>query len=249
MKTIDTFNMYHLGDSIFNIHFFNQYLDYDVTFNHYVDPKYIPELQKHIKNKNVILQSINNGVPNSAYNFWIGHNRYYHNWIGTNGNNYDLFYVDFFKMTSKSFGFESKINDKYELLFNNDNYVVSLNKNYDYLIVNSIPMSGQFHFIEDDFVKLCDFLHSKNITFITTKKIKSYDCTLDHNMSIVDIGNLSNNCKNVIGINTAPLITTFTKQNIDNVDKRIILDITLTYSYNDRIFRLSNLNDIYNILW
>ena len=67
-------------------------------------------------------------------------------------------------------------------------------------------------------------------------------------MSIVDIGHLSNSCDNIIGVNTSPIITTFTKQNIDIIDKRFILDKLLTYSYNDRIYQIKNVNEIYQYI-
>lgn len=247
-KIFNLFNQFHLGDNIFNIHFFNQYSkNDDIVFNYYVNPIYFNELEKHIKNKNIYLHSINNGIPHNSFNVWIGHNQFYHNWI-TKNNFYDLFYVDFFKMLSTSFGLESKINTKLDMLFDNSTYKVGLNSNYDYLIINSTPMSGQFNYNESDFINLCDYFNSKKISFITTKKVKNYECTLDYNMSIVDIGNLSNNCRNIVGVNTAPIITTFTKTNIDKVDKRFILDNTLTYSYNEKIFQIKDLKQIYNFL-
>lgn len=247
-KSFNLHNQFHLGDCIFNIHFFNQYLnDEKIIFNFYVNPFYFDELKKHIKNKNIILHSIINGIPEKSHCLWIGHNGFYHNWIN-NSNYYDLFYVDFFKMISEQLGIESKINSNVDMLFDNSNYEISIPNNYDYLIVNSTPMSGQFHYVEDDFVKLCDYLNLKGFSFVTTKKFKDYDCTLDYNMSIVDIGNLSNNCKNIIAINTAPIITTFTKTNIDKTDKRFILDSVLTYSYNEKIFQIKDLKQIYDFL-
>ena len=67
-------------------------------------------------------------------------------------------------------------------------------------------------------------------------------------MSVVDIGHLSNNCHNIIGVNTAPIITTFTKQNIETINNRFILDKLLNFSYNEKIYRLSNLNEIYEYI-
>jgi hypothetical protein len=249
MRIINLYNEFHLGDGIFTIHFLNKYLDYDIIFNFYVHEQYIDELTKHIKNNNIKLFSLNNGgIPNDSHNIWIGHDRYYFNRIMNFNFMFDLFYVDFFKMISKKLNLEPKILNNTDLLFDNSNFNVSINKTFDYLIINSIPYSGQFNYNENDFINLCDQFNKQNISFITTKKINSYECTLDHNMSLVDIGNLSNYCDNIISINTAPIITTFTTENIDKVKKRLVLDKFLSYSYNERIYSIKNFSNIYNII-
>ena len=151
-------------------------------------------------------------------------------------------------MVAKHLGIENKIKNKYDMLFDNSNYEVSIPSKFDYLIINSEPLSLQFNYNENDFHNLCDKFKSENISFITTKKIKNYECTLDYKMSVVDIGHLSNNCHNIIGVNTAPIITTFTKQNIETINNRFILDKLLNFSYNEKIYRLSNLNEIYEYI-
>lgn len=247
MRTINIHNEYHLGDNIFTIHFLNKYVDTNISFNYYVNEPYINELLKHIKNKNINLLPLH-PRPNDSYNMWIGDEDYYYNIIEKLDFKYDLFYVNFFKKTSEKLDLESKINSIEDMLFDNSNYQIDHPNGYNYLIINSVPFSKQFNYVEGDFIKLCDYFNDKGITFITTKKVKEYECTLDFDMSIVDIGNLSNKCENIIGVNTAPLITTFTKQNIGLVNKRFILDKTLTFSYNDRIIQINNVNDIYELI-
>jgi hypothetical protein len=245
-KTFDLYNKLHLGDSIFNIHYMNQYYNQDYKFNYYVNPVYFDELKNHIKNPNINLLPIDQS-NSSFYNMWIGHNRFFWEWT-SKSNLYDIMFVDYFNLVSNHLGIECRINNKYDMLFDNSNFKVSVDGNFDYLIINSVPLSGQFTYVENDFINLCDFFTEKNISFITTKKVKNYKCTLDYNMSIVDIGNLSNQCKNIIGVNTSPIITTFTKQNIETVNNRFILDNVLTFSYNERIHQLKNLNEIYNFI-
>ena len=161
---------------------------------------------------------------------------------------FDLLFVDYFTMVANRLGIENKIKNKYDMLFDNSNYEVNITDKFNYLIINSNPLSLQFDYNDDDFIRLCDFFNKEKITFITTKKVKDYQCTLDYDMSIVDIGHLSNSCDNIIGVNTSPIITTFTKQNIDIIDKRFILDKLLTYSYNDRIYQIKNVNEIYQYI-
>jgi hypothetical protein len=249
MKTLHLYNYYHLGDHIFNVNFLNKYVEEDISFNYYAGSIYFKELSNFILNKKIKLLPIENSlIPKDSYNMWINHNNYYCDNIHKYNKYYDLFYVDYFKEFCKTFNLKVLFKDNFDLLFDNQNYQICLNKHYDYLIINSVPFSNQFDYKEQDFINLCDYLFSKNKTFITTKKIKNYECTLDFNMSLVDIGNLSNYCENIIAINTSPVIATFTKQNINKTNSRFIFDRILNYSYNNKIMSFNTFTKIYNYL-
>ena len=247
---INFYNSFHLGDHVFNVHFLNKYKNYNIKFNYYVYSRYFNEIKNFIKNKNINICSLDQiqDVPANAYNLWIGYENFYYNEISKHNFMYDLFYVNYFNKISSKFNLDIVIKNNFDLLFDNDNPKIDLKKTYDFLIINSIPLSKQFNYNEEEFIKLCTLFEKNNITFITTKKIKNYECTLDYNMSLIDIGHLSNSCRNVIAVNTSPIITTFTIQNINKVDKRFVLDNFLKYSYNERICNLQNLSLIYKLL-
>ena len=101
MNEINIHNDWHLGDSIFNIHYLNQYNNEPYVFNYYVKQMYIDELTKHIKNPNINLISLNNGLPKNSHNMWIGFNNFFWEWT-SKSNMYDLFYVDYFKNFSNT---------------------------------------------------------------------------------------------------------------------------------------------------
>lgn len=247
-KIFNLYNCYHLGDSVFTLHFLNKYKNFDYNFNYFVKPEYITELNQHITNEKINLFDITKGVPANSYNTWIGHNQFFHKYI-TNDNHYDLFYVKYFKMLSETLQIENFFNNKEDMLFDNSNFKISTNKSYDYLLINSKPFSGQLaSYNERDFIDLCDYLTNKNFSFITTQKVKDYECTRDYKMSLIDIGNLSNYCSNIVAINTAPIIRTFTIQNINTIKNRFILDDTLTYSFNDSIYKISKVSDLYQFI-
>jgi RNAse (barnase) inhibitor barstar len=247
MRIINLHNECRLGDNVFTVHFLNKYYDTDILFNYYIHPQYINELKKHIINENIQIHPYHL-VPSDSYSTWIGYNGFYYNKISEYNFKFDLFYVDFFNKMSNELKIEPKFFSNLDMLFDNFNYEISTNKTYDYLIINSRPMSGQFNYEENKFDYLCDLLTNLNKTFITTQKVKNYECTSDYGMSLVDIGNLSNYCNNIISVNTSPIIRTFTIQNIDKVKKRFVLDNYLSYSYNDRISGFTSLAQIYDKL-
>ena len=247
MREINLYNEFHLGDNIFTTHYLNKYVGENIQFNYYVHNTYIDELTKHIKNDKIILKPLDyHNLPNDSFNMWIGHNHFFFNVISSHNFMFDKFYVDFYKMVSNTLNIENKILTNSDMLIDNSNYKISLDKSFDYLIINSVPHSAQFNFQDSDFTHLCEYLVNNNFSFITTRKIRDYECTLDYGMSIVDIGNLSNYCNNIIAINTSPIITTFTKENIDKKKLMLVLDNHLSYSYHENIFHITNFSDIYN---
>lgn len=248
MKELNLYNAYHLGDNIYNINFFNKYTNYDYVFNYYIQPQYFNELSKHIINPNIKLLDIHQCNRNNFIDCWINGYGIWSDYIDSQNNMIDLFYVNFFKKISNILGIECLVKDKSDILFDNTNIINKINKKFDFLIVNEFPYSGQFNFNIGHFSELFDFLHKENISFISTTKTSNAECTRDYNMSIVDIGFLSESCNNIISVNTAPICSTFNVNNINTVNKWFVLDNINSYSYNHNIIRLNDLSKIYKFL-
>jgi hypothetical protein len=248
MKQFKLYNQYHLGDNIFNINYLNKYHDYDYEFIYYIQDIYINEVIKHVTNKNIYIESISK-YNGAGYNSWIGVNNFFQNNIVNFSYNYDVFYMHFFKYFSHMLGIENVINSIYDTLylsnFNMNILNTTQHNNYDYLIINSHPNSGQFQYKNDDFENLCLYLIEKGYKIITTKKINNIECTLDYNFNLLDIGAISNVSNNIIAINTSPIITTFNTDNINVVNNRYVLDNNITYSYNNRIFSIKDIKNLY----
>ena len=127
-----------------------------------------------------------------------------------------------------SVGLEAPYKSVEDVLFEGDIFMkkdVSLK--FDVLIQNSIARSSQMHWSEEAqnkyFEVFAKVLESKNITFITTKKINDYPCTLDHGMSILDIARLGANCKVIVGVPTGPFVACFNKYTYEKTNQIIDL--------------------------
>lgn len=153
---------------------------------------------------------------------------------------YDLF----FDHLSRQIGIENPINGKNCTLIDHpdikkDNGV----DGFDILLVNSIPRSKQYNYNKEHFrSKISEFKDKYRV--ITTRPTNLVPCTLDYNLNLLGIGNLSTKVKYVIGIATAPIIPCFNTTNIDTVKKWFVLSKRSSYSYNDRIFRENSVLNI-----
>jgi len=89
-------------------------------------------------------------------------------------------------------------------------------ESYDYLITNGKPGSDQLSFSDEIrqefFEKICDILYENNKKFITTEKVKNYPSTRDLGLSLCQVGNLAQNCKNIIGVPNSPFIISMNKK-------------------------------------
>ena len=92
---------------------------------------------------------------------------------------------------------------------------------YDILIVNSKPLSNQFNFSEDRFNNIIKTL-ATDFKIITTLKISGIDSTADNNLSLLEIGQLSINCRAIVAISTGPSWPVLNKRNFDS-NKPILL--------------------------
>ncbi|MDY0197621.1 MAG: hypothetical protein RBR68_07385 [Tenuifilaceae bacterium] len=238
MKKLEFYNEYHLGDCIFHLHYL-RHLDKNIDIDFYVSSNYINELGMHIKGyNNINLKNITN-YNKSGYNSWIGEIYFLpENWT-EEVMLYDKFYLKWFDYLSNKIGVDNPVKDMlfdYELLGYNSDF------NYDILFINSIPYSAQITYpiniIDKKAIEL-----SKNFNIITTRKINNLPCTLDYNMNLINIAQISNNVSYIIGINTAPIILTMNKFNISKVKEYYIIDSNKTYSYNN-VYHLKTLDDI-----
>jgi hypothetical protein len=240
-REIYFYNEYYTGDCLFQIHFLRKLIQSNPNLRciFYIDPQKvsIEDLNKFIgapfKHK-IILDT---GVKNpKAINCWINYNNYSKNDPACWNNN--VFYVKFFQMLSKELGLESPIQNSDDILIDHEEILRNnkLSKPYDYLIINEIPQSSQLDYNEEAFKKYVMHLREKGYSCITTQKISNkIPCTLEHNLSLLDIGNISLFATNIIGIHTAALYCTFNKWNQAKERHWGILDKNNTFTFNNRI--------------
>lgn len=246
-------NDYHLGDCLFTIHYLNKLQDQiKKDLNFYCDAKYHDELSLWIENPGIKLCDIKDKSRHSI-NTWLGLDDFYHSNKELYNHKFDRLYNAFFNKLTLSINYIDLVNPIKtinDLLF--DNYKINinnkLNKNFDFFIINSKPLSGQ---VDENAIKnLNCFVENKlkSYNVISTEPINSMiECTRDYGMSLIDIANLSTRCDYIIGIHTAPMLVCFNKFNINNVKQWIILQKDgLTYSFNNRI---SNIKDSSKLLF
>jgi len=233
---IEFYNEAHLGDNVYHLNFLRKLVHLtDDNFVYYVKSDYLDELNKHILGyeDSISLRSLNER-RSTAINAWIGEIYYQH----PNKFMYDKFYIDWFNyLTNKIYNKDMNI-DMYS------DYLLLSAKvpGYDILVVNSIPYSGQFEKqteLLDDVIKKL----SKRYHIITTKKVDDIECTLDKELSLLDIGVLSVNSNNIIAIDTGPHSVCINKWTMQNVNSWIVAHNTNSFSFNN-IRHARNLNEL-----
>lgn len=249
---IDLYNLYHLGDSVFIFILFYQIKNYieenNIIINYYCKEELHKQLSEFICSNNIKLKNYTEN--NIGLNVWINYNEYpitWSNWLNKNNYNnaFNEFYVIFFNQLLKKININQKIN---YLSYNDKDLLIRYNnfnekfKNIDFLIINSVPMSGQYNYNETEWNNLCIKL-DKKYKIITTKKVNDIQCTLDDNLTIKDIAALSTNIKNIIAVNTGVLPGLFNEYTLNNIDVLYYFDNNLTFSY-PKFKKINNLNEL-----
>lgn len=233
-------NVAHLGDCVFSMHYLRklaQVCNEEIHF--YTPDPYLGEIRSHVVNDEKIhvhpLPAPADSIP-----LWIATDNFH---IFNSSINLNEFYPQFWEYISQKC---LKIPSPAKSLLS-DHPLISVYsyvyRPYDFLIVNSVPMSGQFDYNEAHFQRFIYHLRNCGYSIITTKKVPEIPCTLDSGMNLLMIGGLSVKCKNIIGVNTAPMIHTLNQWNIDS-SRWYILSNRETFTYNDRIKRYDNLDDV-----
>jgi hypothetical protein len=239
------YNIYNLGDHVFNFILFymiKSYIETNKIFiYYYCKNEYLEQIREFICSKNIFLLPISE-KPDLAIDLWINTNNYnythtsYINFFKDKNqklSDFRIFYINFFNKVLRKIGFNIKIN---KLLYNDINLIQRYNelhpkyKNIDILIINSIPLSNQYNF---DVEQWDTYIINLNTYFkiVTTKKVDNVLSTLDDKLSIKNIAALSTNVKVIIAINTGVFPGLLNSYTLQNVRKVYIFDNRCYYSY------------------
>jgi hypothetical protein len=221
-RTINTHCCVRLGDNLCHLQFLRRLARrYPGTkFYHSALACYLPQMREVVRD----LPNIELGeeMREGAIEAWKNHE----GWWETHPlkNDFANFYIAWFDELAKRMGLENPIKDSQQLLFD---YPALLEKTpmdgpFDFLIVNSPPMSGQLRSYTD-LATTCTELKSRGFKVITTCPILGVESTQDYKLSVSAIGSLSRQCRFIIMVSTGPSWPTFNIYNLESVELRIVL--------------------------
>lgn len=230
-------NIYHLGDNVFNLIFFNAIRRYFETKNiiiHYYCKKcYISQLTQFIESDNLVLKTLQ-FKPRNSIELWVNNRLFSCNHdLSPKPLDYNRFYVNFFNAVLEKINFRLKIK-KFEYRCNRlvDIYNNLSNdyKNIQILVVNSNPLSGQFDYNKtqwDNYIKRLN-THFK---VCTTTKVDGVKCTFDDKLTIKSIAAVSIKVPVIIAINSGVVPGLLNKYTLRNVKRFYTFDNRSYYSY------------------
>jgi len=148
--------------------------------------------------------------------FWETHPLHYE---------YAGFYIDFFKRLAGRMGLESPIETPEDLLFDYPalQKPTPLDSPFDFLIVNSMPLSGQLSRDTNMDGLIAELAARYTVIVTQPSAVPGIVCTQDYGLSVSGIGRLSTFCRYIVMISTGSSWGTFNVWNKDSVAYRLIL--------------------------
>ena len=238
----------HLGDSVFNMIFFNliegRIVADNILFCYFVKKEYIQQLRQFINSRlinNVKLFTLDK-KPQSSINLWIDNPYFWDGYgyesqepFGPLGRNFNHLYLKFFRKVLDT----SKINANIQSILYSDNDLLvradAIPREYkpvDILILNSRPYSGQYMYDKNKWDNYIQHIHSNSkLKIVTTTKVPGVLCTFDKNMTIKDIAALSTQAKVVIAVNSGVFPGLLNVHTIESIRQFYIFDNRWYYSF------------------
>jgi hypothetical protein len=206
--SIKTFMQWHLGDNLIHLHFLRKLSEKypELEFQHALNPAYIGQCTEVIEdNPRIILTPLVPGQNPEGLDGWKGAGGFF--FSHENKYQFGALYLDLFAKLSKDMGLSTPFKTTDDLLFDYPAIVTKQTTgSYDVVLINSTPLSNQFKtYNENDFTALAHILRDKGFSVITSKKIDTFDCTLDTQCSVTDIANISLRAKYFIAVCTGAM--------------------------------------------
>jgi hypothetical protein len=225
-NTLHIFNQYHLGDCVFMMIYLQHIKDFIINtgrrIKFYINKNYIDQIREFIPNENVTLHPLEE-KPAQVHDVWIAHSFHFldnqKNFLPFMTKHSNRLADEIFKAPKmETFVYtDADLDTRYSRLDPAKYHDV------DFLIINSKPQSGQLEYDEAAWNSIVEDL-GRLYKVVTTLKVGNIPCTLDDKLSIKDIAAISTRAKNIIAINTGPLIGCFNSAALKNVQKWYIFD-------------------------
>jgi len=236
MTTIELYSDKNLGDSIFSmIYFYNikNYIEeHNITINFYCKTEYHAQLLEFKCSDKIFLYGLEN---KQGTHIWIANTDLNVN-IANYQNNYklDSLLVAFYNNISKLLNIDvTLMNFCYhdsELLERYKNLPEKYH-DLDILIINSLPLSGQYVLVDNIWEPYIHKLNEKYKIAVTRNIGGSLSCTMDDNLTVKDIAAISSQTKIVISVNTGVLAGLYNSYTLNTIKKIFIFDDNWQFNY------------------
>ena len=218
---IHTYNEYHLGDNLIHLNWLRKVAlqEPHLDFTHHCSPQYHSQLEPLCEGVSIELADLS--IPPSSIHAWIGRENYYHN--HSLRRKWAQFHLAWFDRLSDQMEVGNPIACVEDLLFDYPALSAPSRYEFDYLIINSPPQSGQLpSYSRQFFEKRVRDLANQGLKVITTYPTGMCPCTLEAKYTVTDIGVLSKSVSYIEGIDTGPMWTTHNILNQNSVVQRLI---------------------------
>lgn len=250
-----SYNRFHLGDNLVHLHFLRHLAlrHPEHTFVHAIKESYLNQLRESVEDvPNVTLIGLEemerypgcrwiNAWKNAGCamgpdvpftpGFWDTHPR---------RNDFSAFYLELFGILARQMGLESPFREPADLWFDYPKIRESKNCRaildavggaFDFLVVNSAPLSGQLRAFKGDpehLTPLIEELAARYRLIVTSPMNRTpgsppVPCTQDYGLSLTDIGTLSLHCRYLLMVSTGPSWPTFNVWNRQTVKLRVLM--------------------------
>lgn len=221
---VTTFSDVRLGDNLAHLHFLRKVAQAnpEVTFEHAAHLCYLPQLIDVVADlPNIVLRDVRYIEKKWAINSWKNAGRFWER--HELRNDYGAFMVAFFDKLAAEMGVANPIKTPADLLFDYPAIKDTAAEPFDFLVVNSEPMSGQWRSMDIADVDQLAVDLSLRHKVVTTRPVRPFiPCTQRTNVSVTGIGGVSRFCKYVVMISTGPSWITFNVWNQKSVKLRIV---------------------------
>ena len=216
---IPTYCEWHLGDNLIHANWLRRVAARAPSerFVHAARAEYLQQLREVVEDlPNIELVSLNDRPP--SVNVWKNRRGDFYDhplrddWVA--------YHLEFFAGLARDLGVENPAAAPDDLLFDFPRLRAKEWPKFDFLVINSIPMSGQFRGYDIAFFDIMIAELRKRGSVIVTGPsfapgIASTLSYLGYPLTVADIGALSIGCKHIIGVPTGPIWTTFNVWNRD----------------------------------
>jgi hypothetical protein len=226
-RVVSTYCAWHLGDNLTALHYLRSLAKGrpDFLFVHFLRPQDVLQCSELVLDiQNIQLKDITGVDLSGMVDLWKGSEGFYFKYDYPI--DFGAAFLDFFDLVSKKIEIPMPFGRTDDLLFDYPAILVDrMVMPFDVLLVNSVPLSGQFAgFSEADFAQLARDLVLGGYSVVTTKKIPGLPCTLEARLTVTGIANLSLKCKYLIAVCTGSMWPSFNVFNNDSLQFKFVLN-------------------------